>query len=217
MKVLVSGGHGGIGSAVVAKYSSNGCNVYAPKRDELEMSSDESINNYFDSNDDFDAYIHCVGVNNPVKFDFMSMDDYELTMDINTTSSVKVIRKIIPKMKEKKFGRIILVSSLWSKHAKKGRIAYSMSKSAIDALTRGLAVEYGGCNILINSIVPGFIDTRLTRKNLSKDAILDIENNTPVKRLGDPGDIAEVAYFLTGKRNNFITGQSIVVDGGYSL
>lgn len=217
MRVLISGGHGDIGSAIAKIFFTNNYEVFVPTRAEMDMSCQNSIDAYMHKNNDFDIFIHCVGVNNPQKFEDLSMENFSNTFSINTTSSLKILQAILPYMKAKKFGRIVHISSLWSQYVKAGRIAYAMSKSSLDALTRGLAVEFGEYNILVNSILPGFIDTKLTRRNLSEETIIDIEKHTPLGKLGSPIDIAEMTYFLASENNRFITGQSIKIDGGYTL
>jgi 3-oxoacyl-[acyl-carrier protein] reductase len=217
MNVLITGGKGDIGSAIVQKFQANKHIVYAPSSKELDLSSDKSIDNYLMNIQNIDIFIHCAGINNPQDFDSLSLYNINNTMNINTFSAVKILKYLLPIMQNKQYGRIVLVSSLWSQQAKKGRIAYAMSKSALDSLTRGIAIEYGKDNILINSVLPGFIDTKLTRKNLSKTNILEIKNHTPLNTLGNPLDVAEVVYFLSNKNNNFVTGQSLKVDGGYTL
>ena len=88
---------------------------------------------------------------------------------------------------------------------------------ALDALTRNLAVEFGNCGVLVNSILPGFVDTKLTRKNLSAKRISEIIIDTPIQSLVDTIDIAKLTYFLGSINNQSITGQSIAIDGGYSI
>lgn len=218
MKVLITGGHGGIGSAIRDEFLSKDNIVFSPSSQELDLKFSDSIEKYFSNNiEKYDIYIHCAGINEPQDFEDLTMDNFNNTLQINTFSSFSILKYVLPHMKNQTFGRIVQISSVWSLKAKSGRIAYAMSKSSLDALTRGIAVEYGKYNILINSILPGFIDTKLTRKNLSKEIVEEIKNNTPLRKIGKSEDIAKLAYFLGSKNNNFITGQSVIADGGYVL
>ena len=91
-----------------------------------------------------------------------------------------------------------------------------MSKFALDGMTVTLAAEVSRFNILVNSVSPGFIDTDLTRKNLGEDGINRIKQNIPMKQLGSVHDLGELVAWLASKKNSYMTGQNIVVDGGFS-
>ena len=93
---------------------------------------------------------------------------------------------------------------------------YSASKAAINKLTLSLAKELGPSNINVNAICPGLINTKMN-KNLTKETIDDIINNTPLGRIGSPKDVANLVEFLISEKANFITGQIITIDGGFTL
>jgi 3-oxoacyl-[acyl-carrier protein] reductase len=164
-----------------------------------------------------DIFVHCAGVNNPTPFLELEQSNIEKTLNTNVLSCVKIVKNILPYMIKNKFGRIVNVSSLWSILSVPDRMAYSLSKAALDSLTRNLAVEFGGNGILVNSVLPGFVDTSLTRRNLSNKKIQEIINKTPIKKLIPSEDIANLVYFLGSDSNNAITGQSVVIDGGISI
>jgi 3-oxoacyl-[acyl-carrier protein] reductase len=113
-------------------------------------------------------------------------------------------------------GRIINVSSVAADHVNPGQTNYSASKGAINSFTRALAVELASRGITVNAIAPGFIETDMSAavRNKAGDAIKKI---VPMKRLGQPDDIAQLAVFLASSASSYITGQVIVVDGGLSL
>ena len=104
---------------------------------------------------------------------------------------------------------------MWIDTAKTGRLAYSASKSALHALTKAITAEYGHWNILTNTVSPGFIETELTLQNNTPEDILKILHNVPVSRLGKPREVARLVYQLTVE-NTFISGQNIIIDGGFS-
>jgi 3-oxoacyl-[acyl-carrier protein] reductase len=118
-------------------------------------------------------------------------------------------------MKERKYGRILNIGSIWVEQTKKNRSAYSASKAALDALSRSITAEYAQYNILANTLSPGFIGTQLTYKNNTPEDLKQIVSNVPVGRLGTPAEIATLAYFLTVD-NTYISGQNIIIDGGFS-
>jgi 3-oxoacyl-[acyl-carrier protein] reductase len=91
-----------------------------------------------------------------------------------------------------------------------------MSKTALNGITRSLAVELAPFNILVNAVAPGYVMTDLTRQNNSPDEIEKISQSIPMKRLADPHEIAVVVAFLCSEQNTYLTGQTIVVDGGYT-
>src|SRR5207245_3423370 len=113
-------------------------------------------------------------------------------------------------------GRIINVSSVAADHVNPGQTNYAASKGAINSFTRALAVELASRNITVNAIAPGFIETDMSAAVRNKAGDL-IKKIVPMKRLGQPQDVARVALFLASEESSYITGQVITVDGGLSL
>ena len=113
-------------------------------------------------------------------------------------------------------GRIVNISSIFGIVSKEGRSLYSSTKFGINGLTKALAVELGPENILVNSICPGYTDTELTKKNVSEADKKALIPRIPLRRFAKPEEIASVAAFLVSDKNAYITGQTIVVDGGFS-
>src|SRR6266704_178418 len=109
------------------------------------------------------------------------------------------------------------ISLTWSVVTKEGRAMYASSKAAINAFTRTVAVEYAPYNVMVNAIAPGYVDTELTKINNTPEQIESIRRSLPVHRLAEPSELAEVIYFFASERNTFVTGQTIVADGGYSI
>jgi 3-oxoacyl-[acyl-carrier protein] reductase len=108
------------------------------------------------------------------------------------------------------------VSSIWSLVGKTGRASYAMSKAGINGMTRSTAVELAPFGILVNAVAPGYVLTDLTRQNNSEAELREICKGIPLQRLAEPAEIADVVAFLSSDRNSYITGQTIVVDGGYT-
>jgi 3-oxoacyl-[acyl-carrier protein] reductase len=119
-------------------------------------------------------------------------------------------------MEAQQWGRILNISTIFSMVTKERRAAYSMTKAALNALTRSAAVEYGPSGILVNALAPGYVDTALTRQNNSPEAIAAITQTIPLRRMAQPEELALTAAFLVSEQNSYLTGQTLVVDGGFT-
>ena len=119
-------------------------------------------------------------------------------------------------MIDRKSGKIVNVSSIWGKDGASMESCYSASKSALIGFTKALAKEVGPSGINVNCVCPGVIDTKMNAR-FSKEEMQDLINETPLLRLGKASEIAELIYFLSSEKANFITGQIITADGGFTL
>lgn len=207
MKVMVTGGSGGIGSAIVNEFSLRGHEVYAPSRTELNLAADPVL-----TNSTFDIVINNAGIN-PLRL-ISDISDLEV-MQVNYLAPLRIIQQCLPHMVVNRYGRIVNIGSVWVNLSRQKRGAYSASKSALDSLARSITAEYAQYNILANTVSPGFIETELTRKNNSPEELVKIQNDIPVGRLGAPTEIAKLVYTLTVD-NTYISGQNIIIDGGFS-
>lgn len=207
MNVLVTGGSRGIGKAIVDIFVNNGHSVYSPTRKELDLSQPIKLNNC-----EFDIVINCAGINPIKKLEDISGDE---VMRVNYFSPLEIIQQCIPYMINNHYGRIINIGSIWIDLMKPGRLAYSASKNALHSLTKSITAEYGHFNILTNTISPGFIETDLTYQNNTQEQLDSLACLIPLGRLGTPEEVAKITYQLTVD-NNYISGQNIIIDGGYS-
>jgi 3-oxoacyl-[acyl-carrier protein] reductase len=218
-RVLITGSSRGLGEAIKFRFSdeSDLYELLTPTRSELNLTDNNSIDHYFSVvGKNFDIVINNAGINYPDLIEDITLSNWQETLQVNLTSIFKIIQKVTPHMKEKNWGRILNMSSCFSKVTKPARSLYSATKAGLDGLTRGCAVELGGNNILVNSICPGYIATDLTFQNNSPVQIEKICESIPLKRLGNPKEIAEIVYFLCSEKNTYITGQSIPIDGGFT-
>lgn len=207
MKILLTGGSRGIGKCIKDLFTKMGHTVYAPTRKELDLLYTVEL-----PKTDFDIIVNNAGIN-PLK-NILNIEPNTI-MQINYTAPLQIIQQCLPYMIKQKYGRIVNLGSIWMDLAKEMRGAYSSSKSALHALTKTIAAEYSSKNILANTVSPGFIYTDLTKQNNTPKQLKKISKTIPVGRLGEPIEIAKTIYHLTVE-NTYITGQNIVIDGGYS-
>ncbi len=145
----------------------------------------------------------------------MPSDDFDAVINVNLKGTWLMCREASKIMKSQKSGRIINIASrAWL--GNRGQSNYSASKSGIVALTRVLALELGKYNVQVNAVAPGLIDTPLTQK-LEKDVLQKLIEAQPTKTMGKPEDVAKTVAFLASEKTQFITGQTIYVDGGKSI
>ena len=217
MRALITGGSRGIGKAIVSKFVENSIEVIVPTRKELDLSSDNSIEKFStEFNTPIDILINNAGINEISLLENLSDSKISDVLNINLVAPIKLIRNLLPLLKESKNAKIVNISSVWSVVSKEGRSIYSVSKSGLNALTRSLALEFGQIPILVNSVAPGYINTELTLKNNTDSQLEDIKKIIPLNRLAEPEEIAEIVYFLSSPQNSYLTGQVIIVDGGYT-
>ncbi len=157
-------------------------------------------------------------VNNAGIFDFVTHEEttpeqWQRTLDINLTGCYRVTWTVKQGMIERGFGRIVNMSSISALRARPRSIAYAVSKAGMTALTKSLAEAVAAHNIRVNAVAPGLIDTEII-KDVDQSIVDSIVANTPLGRLGQPDDIAEVVLFLLSERSRFMTGQTIVASGG---
>ncbi len=152
---LVTGGSRGIGAAIVQRLMTDGYNVLAPTRQEMDLESNASIDAYLlQIKDRVDILVNDAGINRIAILSDIKDQDVDDTLQINLIAPLRIIREVAPHMKKKGFGRILNISSVWSVVSRMGRISYTMSKAALNGMTRSLAVELAPYNILVNAVAP---------------------------------------------------------------
>jgi NAD(P)-dependent dehydrogenase (short-subunit alcohol dehydrogenase family) len=214
-RVLLTGGSRGIGRAIKEKLSYD-FEVIAPSREELDLLDNASIDRFMVRNREFDILINNAGINIIKPLQDISDLDIRNINTVNLESPLKLIRECVPHMKEQNYGRIVNLSSIWGVRSKELRTLYSGTKFGLIGQTKALARELGEHNILLNAVCPGFTNTELTSASLSKQQRDDMESEIPVKRFAQPDEIAELVAFLVGNLNTYVTGQAIVIDGGFT-
>lgn len=165
---------------------------------------------------DVDILVNNAGINILSPIADIDLDDFEAVQRVNVTAPMQLCKAVIPGMKEKGWGRIVNISSIWGNISKEHRGPYSASKFAIDGLTAAISAEVAQHGILANCVSPGFIATDLTVKNLGEQGMVEMAAQVPARRLGQPEEIAEFVCWLGGPKNTYISGQNICIDGGFT-
>tara|TARA_Y100000389_G_scaffold198771_1_gene235878 strand:- start:398 stop:1081 length:684 start_codon:yes stop_codon:yes gene_type:complete len=212
---LVISGNGDIGGSISKEFSKTN-EVTSTSRSELDLSSNQSVEKYLNSiTTVYDNLIFCAADNYLIDFKSNEMSRIEKSFEVNFISIIKIIHHMVLKDLMAKSSSIILISSLYSNYGRNGRFPYSVSKHALQGVMKNLCLELSQNNIRVNSITPGFINTKLTRKNISNDEIMKLEKRIPLKRMGDVRDISSMALYLCSENASYITGQDIIIDGGF--
>jgi NAD(P)-dependent dehydrogenase (short-subunit alcohol dehydrogenase family) len=238
---IVTGGGSGIGLAITEKFIDNDILTVIVGRDEQKLKaareklgglcvpvacdlSDLSaipkmiagITQQFGR---IDILVNNAGINLKKDFTEVTDDEFQKILLTNVTAVFSVSREVVKCMLEKGSGSIVNISSMASQYGLPRVIAYTASKSAIEGMTRAMAVELSPKGIRVNCIAPGFIATEMSAKALNgdKERMTKVMSRTPMGILGQPADIGDAALFLVSDSARYITGIILPVDGGNSV
>ncbi len=245
-KVVVLGGSSGIGKAIAERFSKERWQVILASSDQSKLdtalagltgTNHEAIR--VDIRDesqvlalsvhikkkygDFDVLINSVGVSESMPVLENDFPEWDNALQVMLYGTVKSCRILVPLMKEG--GRIIHITSIHDRRVERGNSAYGMAKAAITQFTRSLALELASKGILANTIAPGFVDTPMSvdcegQNELETEWFYENYikyDHLPLKRAGQPAEIAGVAWFLAGPDASYITGSVVTVDGGLTI
>jgi NAD(P)-dependent dehydrogenase (short-subunit alcohol dehydrogenase family) len=213
---LITGASRGIGAAIAVRLQNDGLRVLSPSSKVLDLSSTASIDTYLAQlTDPIDILINNAGINRLGSIDEIACKDFEEVIQVNLLGHFRLTQGLVKTMKARRYGRIVNISSIWSFVSRERRVTYSASKAGLNGLTRALALELASYHIMVNAVAPGYINTELTKKNNTPEALERIAEEIPLGRLGEPSEIAECVAFLCSPKNSYMTGQVIVLDGGY--
>ena len=231
--VLVTGASRGIGLEAAKHFSKEGYKVIGSSRGDfnlgeligdesaisvqLDLMSKESIQKLFadlkSENLLPSVLVNNAGITKDQLFLRMKDEDWDDVIETNLNGLFRVTKAFIKPMVKNKFGRVINISSVAGLMGNSGQVNYSSSKSAMVGFSRSLAKELGSRNITSNVVAPGFIETDMTTF-LNDDEKVEVSKNIPMKRFGTVQDVAKCIVFLASDEANYITGQTISVDGG---
>lgn len=167
--------------------------------------------------DRLDVCVNNAGINIINPMEKITIEDFNKLHSINYYAPFRICQAAATVMRRQKCGRIVNVASVWSVVTKSGRSLYSGAKTGMVGMTRTMAVELAPDNVLVNCISPGFTLTDMTCQSLTPDAIETMRSRIPMSRMAEPVEIAKTVKFLCSEDNTYITGQNLIVDGGYSI
>ncbi|MBO9730303.1 MAG: SDR family oxidoreductase [Chitinophaga sp.] len=238
---IVTGGGSGLGLAIAEKFVQEGIQVIIAGRNEERLHAAQQqlgplckaitidvthlsaipafVQSIIHQYGTIDILVNNAGTNMKKDFTAVTDDEFQQIILTNLTAVFTMSREVVKQMQLQKSGCIIHISSMAAQYGLPKVIAYSASKTAIDGMTRAMAVELSPQGIRVNAIAPGFIYSDMTAKALNSDPErkAKVFGRTPMGTMGQPVDIAEAAYFLTSDAAKFITGVVLPVDGGNSI
>ena len=180
-----------------------------------DRTSLDSFLETIDKEERIDVCVNNAGINRIHPIDEILDEDLDAVLDVNLRAPFLVCRSVTRLMKKVGYGRIVNIASIWSVISKPGRSVYAATKSGLVGMTKTLAVELAASNILVNAVSPGFVETAMTASTLSQDEQRALASQVPMNRFAQPEEIAKVVLFLASDQNTYLTGQNIVVDGGF--
>lgn len=227
---LVTGGTRGIGAAIVDRLAREGIRVIVTGRSlpghrvpgcvyhavnfEDRQATAEFVGRV--SGFAVDILVNNAGINKISEFEHIDRGDFDRLYEVNVRAPLLLCQAVLPHMRKKGWGRIVNISSIFGKISKEYRASYSASKFGLDGMTAALAAEVASKGIIVNCVAPGFIETDLTRNILGEAGISDLVKRIPMKRLGQPSEIAAFVSWLAGPENTYVSGQNIAIDGGFT-
>ena len=233
--IIITGATGGIGFSLVDTLVSLKANLLVSgtnekKLNELkskykniviikqDISAHEELEGFIDKcntelGEKIDVLINNAGITKDNLTIRMDKNEWDTVININLTSTFLLSKYVIEKMLNKKSGKIINITSVVGHTGNVGQANYAASKGGISAMSKSLSLEYAKKNITINCIAPGFIDTVMTQK-INEDYKNQLKSKIPLDRFGTPQDVANCTAFLSSELSDYITGETIHVNGG---
>ena len=234
MKVLITGGTGSVGTELVKRFTaSNKFEVWFTYHSNIERANLLSQQYHCkailveDIGNEFDIIINNAGiVNSLVSCEDVLLENWEETLKVNLTLPFTIIKKNLPYMKQKGWGRIINISSIYGVRAEEDVTPYTVSKHGLIGLTKSVAKEYAQYGITCNAICPGTIVSELSERLANyytsneeekREYFEELNNAIPAKRLVYPKEIVDFAYFIASGEAAYINGATLMIDGGYTI
>jgi len=233
--VVLTGATGGIGNSILANLVDAEANVVATgtneeklstiknkyqsvKVEKFDISEHKEIENFINKVTDklgnkIDVLINNAGIASDNLSIKMKEEEWKKVIDINLTSTFLLSKNVIKKMLKNKKGKIINITSVVGHTGNIGQANYTASKAGLVAMSKSFALEYGKKNININCVSPGFITTDMTNK-IDENYKETLKSRIPMNRFGDPKDVANTVLFLCSNLSDYITGETIHVNGG---
>ena len=160
--------------------------------------------------------VNNAGITHPQPFGEIETPEFLRVHRINLVAPLVLSRAVLPGMRAARWGRIVNVGSIWGVISKAERATYSAAKFGLDGMTAALAAEVAGDGVLANCVAPGFVETDLMTNLLSEEQRAALAAQVPMKRFARPEEIAAFVVWLCSPENTYISGQQLVIDGGYT-
>ena len=229
-RAVVTGATRGIGYAIAERLLKDGLEVIitGTKKNgkhpagssyyQVDFLDEDSTNKFinFLKKQQINILVNNAGINKISEFSSIDIEDFDRILRINLRAPFQICQAVIPYMEKIKWGRIVNLTSVFGNISKEYRAAYSSSKFGLDGMTVALAAEVSEKGILANSVGPGIIDTDMTRDVLGDSGIAKLKGQIPMKRLGQASEIASLVSWLVSNENTYMTGQNLMIDGGFT-
>jgi 2-deoxy-D-gluconate 3-dehydrogenase len=216
MKAIVTGGSGGIGTAIVERLTQAGYEVEDISRRGSGTDLTKRDDRAYLLWDEIDLLVNCAGNAHYGPAANFSIDDWDYDLELNLTATFELCQQAARLMIPRGKGKIINIASIAGIQGTRGIVAYSVAKAGVIELTKCLSNEWAPHGIQVNCIAPGYIMTPMLRRSLGDPEHSDtIKGRIPAGDFGAPDDIANAVIFLASDKSNYITGQTLVVDGGW--
>jgi len=223
-KLLIFGGTGALGTAIAQKFSGEGYEVIfgvrtiTDAKNQFQVPLTTAPVPEILKGELFDAVVFAQGANINDSVVTSSLEDLNRLFEANVTFISENTKALISHNLIKHKGKIVILSSLWEQLTRQEKMAYTVTKAAVGGLVRSMAVDLGNAKgILVNGLLPGIVETPMSRGLLSAKQIENIEAQTPGHKLTVPTDVANATYLLGCEDNTAISGQSLFVDYGFSI
>ena len=229
-RAVITGATRGIGYAIAERLLKDGLEVIVTgtKKNgkhpagssyyQVDFLDEDSTNKFinFLKKQQINILVNNAGINKISEFSSIDIEDFDRILRINLRAPFQICQAVIPYMEKIKWGRIVNLTSVFGNISKEYRAAYSSSKFGLDGMTVALAAEVSEKGILANSVGPGVIDTDMTREVLGDSGINKLKGQIPMKRLGQVSEIASLVSWLVSNENTYMTGQNLMIDGGFT-
>lgn len=241
LTAIVTGANAGLGFATAKKFCNKGIKTYVNGRNKektehackelgknavpfiLDLNNlnkiPEAIEKLGQEAKSIDILVNNAGINMKKEFLEVTDEEFQNILHTNVLGLFAISREVAKIMKKQNSGSIINISSMAAQYGIPKVIAYSASKTAVDGMTRAMAVDLAQYGIRVNAVAPGFIETNMSRKALDNDPERKnrVLSRTPMGKLGQPSDIADSVYYFASSESAFVTGTILPVDGGNSI